>query len=134
MSHHIRQVLQRSETRHLIVMLATASMALVIVALTLSPSPPTPPSLFSLSDKAYHAIAFAALVLPAAVLHTSSLAWVLPSGFALGALIELIQPSIGRSGEVLDLVANVVGLAAGVALGWILRSALRKRLIAQSQS
>ena len=106
--------------RHTLALLATTILAAVIAYLTLTP--PRPEALDGLlSDKAYHAIAFAALIFPGALLHLRSLIWLIPAAFVFGAAIELVQPLVGRSAEVADFVADIVGMACGLALGLIVR-------------
>lgn len=114
------------QARRTIVLVVTALLALVIAGLTLTPRLLPPPTLLTLTDKAWHALAFAALVLPAATFHAGSLLWIVPAGVLYGGLIELIQPSVGRTGDPLDWLADVVGIAAGVALGWLLRASWRR--------
>ena len=104
-----------SALRHALALLATALLAAAIAWLTLSPPKQGPDGL--LSDKAYHAIAFAALALPCAVLYARSLIWVLPWAALYGGVIELIQPSFGRSAEMADFIADLVGLGLGAAFG-----------------
>ncbi|HQB54056.1 MAG TPA: hypothetical protein PK909_01165, partial [Sphaerochaeta sp.] len=40
----------------------------------------------------------------------------LVSGTLLGGVIELLQPLVGRQREMMDLVANVMGLIVGLAI------------------
>ena len=106
--------------RHTLALLATALFAAVIAYLTLTP--PRPEALDGLlSDKAYHVIAFAALIFPGALLYLRSLIWLIPAALVFGAAIELVQPLVGRSAEMADFVADVVGVACGLKLGLILR-------------
>ena len=68
------------------------------------------------SDKSHHVIAYAALMFPVALRRPRywiviGLLFILYSG-----LIELIQPTVNRYGEWLDLAAN----SAGVVCGWII--------------
>ena len=126
----------RRETppRRALALASTACLAVTIGWLTLTPSQPHTPPFVTLPDKAYHAIAFAALILPSAVLAVQSLPWILGAGLAYGGLIELIQPQVGRSAEIGDMVANMAGLAAGLAIGWCLRRLFRRRLATKGLS
>ncbi len=93
--------------RHTLALTATVILGAVIAYLTLSPPQMTnPPGL--LSDKAYHAIAFAGLVFPSALLYARSLIWVVPAALLFGGAIELIQPYVGRAAELADFVADAV--------------------------
>jgi VanZ family protein len=66
-------------------------------------------------------IAFAALILPGTLLYLRSLIWLIPAALAFGAAIELVRPLVGRSAEVTDFMADVVGVACGLILGLIMR-------------
>lgn len=105
---------------------ATAALAAAIFWLTLTPPQPGPVG--PLSDKAYHALAFAALIFPSALLYRRALPWLLPTAALLGAAIELIQPAVGRSGDLADFLADLAGLAIGLGLGLGCRALLGKRL------
>lgn len=109
-----------SSKRHTLAVFATTILAALIAYLTLTP-PRLETSDGLLSDKAYHMIAFAALVFPGALLYVRSLAWLIPAALVFGAAIELVQPLVGRSAELADFVADVVGVACGLALGLIMR-------------
>ena len=106
--------------RHTLALLATALLAAVIAYLTLTPPRPEA-SDGLLSDKAYHVIAFAALILPGALLYLRSLIWLIPAALVFGAAIERVQPYVGRSAEIADFAADGVGLACGLILGLIMR-------------
>ena len=106
--------------RHTLALLATALIAAVIAYLTLTPPRPEA-SGGLLSDKAYHVIAFAALILPGTLLYIRSLTWLIPAALVFGAAIELVQPYVGRSAEMADFVADAVGVACGLILGTIMR-------------
>lgn len=98
-----------------IALLLTGVIGLAIGLVTLTPMPalPGPPG----NDKAAHAFAFAVLTLPISLLAPRSLIWLMPLALAYGGAIELIQPYVGRSRELADLIADGVGILAGAALG-----------------
>jgi hypothetical protein len=106
----------------------TTLLAMAILGLTLSPpmTLPLPDTGFLQVDKLYHIAAFAALMLPAAILNPRSLRWILPAGLALGLAIELIQPQVGRDASAFDFLADAIGLALGAALGLSLRRYLTR--------
>ena len=83
--------------------------------------PPAPDG----TDKLVHLIAFAALAFPLA--HTSRIGLipVFVGASVFGGLIELIQPSIGRSADMQDWIADIAGVALGIALALLYRR-LRK--------
>ncbi len=72
-------------------------------------------------DKLYHMMAFAALVLPAAMFDRGAVRWLVVGGLILGGAIEVIQPSVGRDADLMDFLADAAGLLFGLALGWFLR-------------
>lgn len=113
-------MLKTLKQRHQIALIATLILAGVIAWLTLSP--PTPSQAGFLPDKASHFIAFAALALPCAIFYARSLKWIMPLAILFGAAIELIQPSVGRSAEGLDFLADCFGLAAGTIIGLTIRA------------
>ncbi|MEO7587147.1 MAG: VanZ family protein [Arachnia sp.] len=97
--------------------LITIALAAVIAVLTLMP--PNQVEVPSGSDKTYHFLAFAALALPLAAVRPrwSVALFLLYSAF--GGAIEIIQPFVGRSRELADLVADMAGIAIGMALGFL---------------
>lgn len=72
-----------------------------------------------LTDKQLHALAFGLLVLPVALARPRALLWLAPLALAYGAAIELIQPSVGRTSEWADLLADALGIALACGLGFI---------------
>ncbi len=94
----------------------TTLLALIIAALTLVPTV-QPPGNFQYQDKVYHLIAFAGLLLPSATLYPRALRWTVPFALALGGAIEIIQPSIGRSGDMADFAADALGVGVGILIG-----------------
>ncbi|UWR39444.1 hypothetical protein [Sulfitobacter sp. W074] len=69
------------------------------------------------SDKDHHILAFAALVLPCAALYPRGIPRVILGATAYGALIEIIQPFVGRSGDFIDFTADLAGMGLGSILG-----------------
>ena len=115
--------------RQALALFVTTILAGIIVYLTLTPTPLRETTEDLLLDKAYHAIAFAALVFPAAFLYRSCLIWLIPAALVFGAAIELIQPYVGRSAQLADFVADVIGVTLGLLIGHSVRlwfSRLRK--------
>ena len=109
--------------RHVAAILATGALAVAIAYLTLTP---LQVDLDLGSDKLYHFIAFAALVLPCALFYATTLIWVLPAAILFGGAIELIQPYVGRGGELADFGADALGVVIGAALGLTLRAIAAK--------
>lgn len=114
-------------TRHRLALVATLLLAVSIAWLTLTPDPPTPDLNIPLADKLYHAMAFAALILPTALLYARSLKWILPLALLFGGAIELVQHYTGREPEVADFLADVAGLGMGTVMGLALRTWVRRR-------
>jgi VanZ family protein len=100
------------------------ALAVVIGALTLMPQPVAPMGPQWI-DKLYHLLAFAALVFPTGFLRPKRLVAAGVLALFYGAAIELIQPAVGRSGELGDLLADGIGILVGIALGLAVRRRLR---------
>lgn len=80
-------------------------------------SPPSPDG----SDKVVHLIAFAALAFPLARTGRIGLVPVFIGASAFGGIIELIQPSFGRSADMQDWIADIAGVALGILLAMLYR-------------
>lgn len=93
----------------------TGAVAAVIGWGTLSPPGPGTP--LPLTDKQLHFLAFAALALPLGWVRPRWVLWLIPTALAYGAMIELIQPSVGRTGDWGDLLADGLGILVGVIPG-----------------
>jgi VanZ family protein len=95
---------------------------LIVAAVTLSLMPlPTLPSVSS-GDKIAHAAVHAMLTLWFAGLYPRSrYVWIALYMFALGVCIELAQAAmrLGRQGDVFDVIANSVGIGAGLVLALV---------------
>ncbi|MGO3741810.1 VanZ family protein [Kerstersia sp.] len=98
---------------------ATLALLILITYLTLA-APGSLPRVAG-GDKLHHALAFAALVFPVVLARPRWALRAFIAAIAYGGLIELIQPSFGRSGEWADLLADTIGAAAGVVLAWLAR-------------
>lgn len=113
--------------RHRLALLATFVLGVIIAWATLTPTPPTPNLNTLYVDKIYHVVAFAALIFPTALLYARALTWVLPLAGLFGVAIELVQPVTGRAAEAGDVLADLIGLGVGTAIGLTLRAWLRRR-------
>lgn len=98
----------------------TLLVALAIAHGTLSP-PGSQGQAWPLTDKQIHALAFALLMLPGALIAPQLARRLGPVALAYGGAIELIQPSFGRSAEWGDFLADGLGVLAGLFLGWLAR-------------
>jgi len=90
-----------------------------ITALSLTPLEELPP--VPGGDKLHHAIAYAALMFPAALKRLRHLWAIFLFYLTWSGGIELIQPYVNRYGEWGDLAAN----ASGLILGWLISSLAR---------
>ena len=86
--------------------------------------PPAPDG----TDKLVHLIAFAALAFPLARTGRIGLVRVFIGASAFGGLIELIQPSFGRSADMQDWIADIAGVGLGIMLALFYRK-LRKHRV-----
>ena len=89
-------------------------LALTVAMLwPLDAPPPAPEG----SDKFVHLIAFAALAFPLARTGRLGLLSVFIGASAFGGAIELIQPSLNRSAEFYDWIADIAGVLFGIGFG-----------------
>ena len=81
----------------------------------------TPPPAPDGSDKLVHLFAFAALSFPLSRTSRFGLLPVFIGATAFGGAIELIQPNFNRSADINDWIADIVGVAIGIACGLFYR-------------
>lgn len=98
----------------------TAIMAITLTATLLWPLE-APPLVPKGSDKLVHLAAFAALAFPLACTGRLRLFNVFISSSAFGGAIELMQPSFNRSADVVDWLADTLGVAIGIGCGLLYR-------------
>lgn len=79
-------------------------------------------------DKAEHAVAYVVLMAVGQVLFPGRPFRLAAFALALGAGIEIAQASMGfgRQGDWLDLLANSLGVVAGLAIGLVVRRAVQR--------
>ena len=75
-------------------------------------------------DKLHHLAAYALLALPAALARPRGWPLLLCVFIAWGGLVELLQPYVNRYGELLDFIANALGVGIGAVLGTFARRSL----------
>jgi len=93
---------------------ATVVIAVLIGMATLTPVEKLPA--VSGSDKLYHLISFAILTLPIAVIRPKALRVILILSVGYGGAIEVLQPLVDRNCELADFLADVGGVALGMAM------------------
>lgn len=72
------------------------------------------------TDKIIHIIAFAALVFPLALTKRIGLFPLFIFASLFGGIIEVIQPSFGRSAEITDWIADSAGVICGLAARYVI--------------
>lgn len=95
-----------------------AFVLLLIVVSYLALTPHPPQGLSTGWDKSNHALAFASLLVSCRLAWPRQRAWVIVLALlAYGGLIEIVQTQVpGRDGDLLDMFADSVGLALGLAV------------------
>lgn len=105
------------------------ALLLAVTTLSLLPTTYLPAQVFSIWDKAQHALAFAALATCALLAYPQQrhARHVLSGLLLYGGAIELAQAATGwRYGEWNDWLADALGLAAGAGVAWGLRRLSRQ--------
>ena len=98
----------------------TLIVTLILTVAMLWPLEAPPPAPDG-SDKVVHLIAFAALSFPLARTGRIGLLPVFVGASAFGGMIELIQPTFNRNTDMNDWIADMLGVALGIACGHIYR-------------
>ena len=93
---------------------ATVVIAVLIGLATLTPVEELPA--VSGYDKLYHLISFAILTLPIAVIRPKAGRVILILSVVYGGAIEVLQPLVDRNCELTDFLADVCGVALGLAV------------------
>lgn len=115
-SLQIRKGLRNRSLRHALALGTTIILATIIAYLTLTPGVQKAQGVGRF-DKLAHLFAFAVLIIPSAFCYRRSLSITLPASLIFGGAIELIQPSVGRSADVMDFIADLFGIGVGLAAG-----------------
>ncbi|GLS91696.1 hypothetical protein GCM10007916_27650 [Psychromonas marina] len=102
----------------------SAIILLLITLLSLTPLPhlPAVPG----SDKVHHLLSYGALFFPIALARPKGWIWIGVFFFLWSGAIELIQPYVNRYGELLDMLANGVGLFCGFVIALLINMAIKK--------
>jgi VanZ family protein len=102
-----------------IALIVTVFLAIAIGIVTLTPSSqmPSAPG----GDKLHHFLAFGLLALPMSFARPRAIWLIVLVAASYGALIEVIQPHIGRYGDLADAMANLTGAMMGSLIGVLLR-------------
>lgn len=105
----------------------TLGLLAAILYLSLGPRPETAISELPRGFQLQHLVAYGALALPVGLVRPRGWGWWVAGFAALGGAIEILQPAVGRSGSAEDFLANLGGLALGLAVGALLRAVLATR-------
>jgi VanZ family protein len=102
-----------------------ALVLIAVVGLSLYPRPEEVLGPWSLNDKAGHFAAYVVLAFLSvrAVNRRDVLSLILTiaSCTALGGLIEIVQPLVGRTRELMDFIVDLGGSAVGAGIGFLIR-------------
>jgi VanZ family protein len=104
----------------------TLALIAAVTVMSLIPLPELPMSRITNNDKVHHLLAYAALTGPVALARPPRWVWWIAGFFALGVAIEILQPNVNRHGSVKDVIANTIGITAGLATAAIARGLARR--------
>jgi hypothetical protein len=116
---------KRRETIIHLILGVGSGLAMALAAYLLIAPPIGPPPVIPFQDKLFHAIVFAALTGPGVLVLPRRYLWFwLAHMIALGAGIEVVQSisDEGRTGSIWDFLADLVGIAAALAVGRAIRT------------
>jgi VanZ family protein len=65
------------------------------------------------NDKTMHLVAYAVLAFPVSLARPKGYAWLLLGFLVWSGVIELVQPLVNRTSDLVDLIANATGLMLG---------------------
>lgn len=99
---------------------------IVITALSLWPIDQLPE--LTGTDKHHHLISYACLTIPVVFANRQHWEWFAVAFFCFSGTLELLQPYVSRYGEWQDLMANGVGIMAGIFIAKLLRNLMREQL------
>ena len=120
---HLYAVYMRKYLDIPLTLIVTAVLA-VAMLWPINQPPPAPDS----SDKVVHFIAFAALAFPLARTGRFGLIPIFIATSAHGGIIEVLQPSFGRSADMQDWIAYIAGVGLGIMIALLYRR-LRKHRV-----
>ena len=115
---------RRETVTHLVLGIGSGLAMAVASYLLIAPNV-GPPPVIPFQDKLFHAIIFAALTGPGALVLPRKYFWFWAAHMiALGAGIEIVQPfgDSGRTGSIWDFLADLAGIAAALGIGRAIRA------------
>ena len=111
----------RSHLEKYSLIVSFGALAVITIA-SLSPRGSTgDPGAIGVPDSAAHVIAYAVAVLFRAATPSASLLSLILIVFGWSILIEVLQPLVGRSSNLHDILANALGVLLGAVIGYSLR-------------
>ena len=108
------------ENGSLIALPLTIALIALICLGTLSPHPLVSAQAIG-NDKLRHFLGFGSIVVPAALFRPRWLLFLIPFAIALGGVVELIQPFVGRDLDIRDFYADSLGVAVAAATASLVR-------------
>ena len=97
-------------------------VAMIIITLSLTPLTQGPETVGS--DKNYHFLAYGILAAPTSFGRASAIFKFAIFYIVFGACVEVLQPFVGRSGDMSDVLMNSFGVFVGSCVGYTARRIL----------